>query len=230
MKKNIDQPNERILDAYLAEYKHVSASILGSEDGRRQIVNLKIAIVVASVSAATFFQSLPILYLFGALLLSLLTWIMVEETARTGIHNRYLRYILGPKIKDLLKSQDEHTFQYTQFAFDVNANTFVASALAPAKYIIGLGIAVLLCVLFVVTKNEAGLAWSEIETTMFYANVVSFSAPVLLGIISITALSIQEIYKSFRKNVLKKVDNMKVETPKGQEKKKATRREKRVRE
>jgi len=224
MKKETDQTSERILEAYLSEYKHVSSSILASEDGRRQIVNLKIAVVAASVSAATFFQSLPILYLFGALLLSFLTWIMVEETARTGIHNRYLREILGPKIKRLLKSSDENTFQYTVFAFDVNPNTTVATILAPAKYIIGLGMSVLFCLLFVITKNETKLAWSETETIIFYANIVSFSAPVLLGLFSIATLSLKEIYKSFVKNILKKQVNIERESSNLSEKKRVSRK------
>jgi hypothetical protein len=199
-----EQDDRRLLEVYLAEYKHLSSSILASEDGRRQMVNITTAVIAASVSAVTIFQNQPILYLFGALLLSLLTWIMVEETARTGIHNRYLRFVLGPKIEELLNVQNKPVLGYTVFAFDVNPSTTVATVLAPAKYIIGLGISALFFALFLVEKNSSNLAWSEIETILFYANIVSFSAPVLLGIVSIAALSLKEIKESFVKNILKK--------------------------
>jgi hypothetical protein len=204
----------RILEVYLAEYKHLSSSILASEDGRRQLVNLTTAVIAGSASALTFFQSQPILYLFGGLLLTLLTWIMIEETARTGIHNRYLRFVLGPKIERLLKSKTVPALEYTVFAFDVNPSTTVATVLAPAKYIIGLGLSILLCILFVLEKNASKVPWSEAEIVVFYANVFCIAAPVVLGIISIATLSLKEIYKSFRKNVLKKDADMEKQPPK----------------
>jgi hypothetical protein len=203
MNNRTEQEDERILEVYLAEYKHVSASILGSEDSRRHLVSAIIGVIAASVSAVTIFQSQPIFYLFGALLLSLLTWIMVEETARTGIHNRYLRLVLGPKVQKLLKSHQSHPFQYTEFAFDVNPSTTAATVLAPAKYIIGLGVSALLFVLFLVEKNTSKAPWSSLETILFYATIFSFAFPVVLGLINIIALSLREIFKSFRRNVIK---------------------------
>jgi len=200
MKNKNVQEDMKMLDVYLEEYKHVSASILGSEDGRRQTVNTIVAVVAASVSAVNIFQSQPILYLFGSLLLSLLTWIMIEETARTGIHNRYLRLVLGPKIQNLLKGFSSHPLQYTEFAFDVNPSTTAATVLAPAKYLIGLGISGLLMILFFAERGMVRANWNLYETILVYANVFSFAFPVVFGLFNIVALSLREILKSFKKN------------------------------
>lgn len=188
-KKRMEQEDPKILDVYLEEYKHISASILGSEDGRRQIVNVIIAVVGASVSAVTVFQNQPIFYLFGSLLLNLLTWLMIEETARTGIHNRYLRLVLGPKIQKLLNSYHSHPLQYTEFAFDVNPSTTTATVMAMAKYIIGLGISALFLVLFFTAKGINSTSWNQYETVLVYANIVSFAPPTILGLFNIGTLS-----------------------------------------
>jgi hypothetical protein len=104
--------------------------------------------------------------------------------------------------------------EYTVFAFDVNPGTTVATILAPAKYIIGLGLSILHCILFVLEKNTSEVAWSEAEIIVFHANVFCIAAPVVLGSISIATLRLKEIYKSFRKNVLKKDTGVEKEPPK----------------
>ena len=202
MKNNTEPQDERILEAYLSEYRHLSASILASEEGRRHIVNLKVAVIAASISAVTILQSQPLLYLFGGILLSLLTWIMMEETTRTHFHNLYLRTVLGPKIEDLLHSHEKPAFEYTHWAFNFNTSTFSASVLGNAKYLIGIGMAALFTFFFYIARNPAKVQWTTTERIMFWANVAAILIPILLGVISISTLGLKQIVKSFMKNVL----------------------------
>ena len=179
MSTNLNQ-TDLIWEAYLAEYQNVWNEILSRIDGQKQVLNLQIAVVGASVSGVAFFQAQPILYLFGALLLSLLSWVMMEQTARINAMTLYLRTILTQKIDRALPNRPEQpVLEWNLWLYSANPKHALWGLLSLVKFIIGPFIAILFCIFFAFAKQSLNQYWTNIETVLFGSNVVVILLPLL---------------------------------------------------
>jgi hypothetical protein len=181
--KNQNQADS-ILQAYLAEYQSICQEILSRIDAQKQILNLQVAVIAASVSAVTFIKTVPILYLFGALLLNLLSWVMMEQTVRMHAMGLYIRTVLTRKVDAIFPESVFPTLEWTNWVFSFNPNNIASAMLSSLKFFIGPFLAMLFCVFFTITKDVSGSPWTETETILLISNIVVFAIPVLLGIIS----------------------------------------------
>ncbi len=198
-----NKPNDskdKYIEFILEEYRFLNARTISDENGRRQIVGVQVAVVAASLSAITIFQDQPIFYLFGSLVLLLLAWISMEETARTHGHNLYLQKVIVPKINDLFKNETAPALGLDKWVFRLTPSSLAASVMGFAKYALGFGLALLFIVLFYLSKNNAGTDWTLEENILFYTNLVFFFTPMLLGLISIITIGVNEFIKSIRKS------------------------------
>jgi hypothetical protein len=172
------------LEAYLAEYENLWEEILSRIDSQKQVLNLQVAVVAASVSGVTIFQAEPILYLFGAFLLGLLFWVMIEQSVRMHAIGLYIRTVLSQKVDVILSNPDSPVLEWNTWTFRISPHNVSVAILSSAKFIVGSLLAVLFCVFFGVTKSVASNRWTGMEVTLFVTDVVILTIPIVQGSIS----------------------------------------------
>ena len=172
------------LEVYIAEYNNVWQEILKRVDTQNQILSMQLGVIAISVSGVTFFHAQPILYLLGALLLGLLSWIMMEQTARINNMMTFIRTVLATKIEAELPDSVHPVLAWPLWVDTVNAKNFLFQILSIIKFVVGPFIVVLFCVFFAVEKQSLGIAWSSNETILFIGVVIVLAIPMLIGSIS----------------------------------------------
>lgn len=173
------------LDLYIAEYNNLWQERLARVDAQKQILNLQIAVIAASVSGVAFFQEQPILYLFGALLLSLLSWMMMEQTTRINNIITYIRTVLNPKIDAIFPEDGHPILEWSTWLLKLKPANFLFELLNLVKFVVGPLLAILFCTFFAIAKQFLNMPWNQIEVILLVSSVVAFLIPLLIGLISV---------------------------------------------
>lgn len=187
-KKTAQKRQEGFLQVCLAEYTALRGEVISSLGTQRQLLSLELAVIGVAISGVTFFQAQPVLYLFAALLLSLLSWIMVEHTLKIQLIYQYFDTFLSDSLCSTLAEPVYPVWGWQTRWFSVSLRTIALAILALAKFILGFLLAISFCVLFVVAKSVGRIAWTREEIVVFAIDVIVLAIPALLGLLSVLAL------------------------------------------
>jgi uncharacterized membrane protein YiaA len=175
---------DQSLTIYLAEYESLWTEIMARFDAQKQILNLQILVIGASVSAVEVFNGEPVLYLFAAILLGLLSWIMIEQTVRNQTLNYYLQNVLTKKIKEVAKDPKLAPLEYFDWAYQTNWRNILVGIISQAKFFMGFLLAFVFIALFFAVKLSNNQLTTSSENILFIASIIVLFIPALVGVIS----------------------------------------------
>ncbi len=149
------------LQVYLTEYTALRGEVISCLDTQRQLLSLELAVIGVAVSGVTFLQAQPLLYLFGALLLGLLSWIMFEQTLKVQLFYDYFDTVLCENVGKSINKPDCKAFGWQSRWFSISLRTTFYGILSIAKFMLGFLLAISFCILFL---NYQEQCWNFLFT------------------------------------------------------------------
>lgn len=190
-RREMNKPGPEV-QVYLTEYSCLRQEVISCLETQRQLLSLELAVIGVAVSGVTFMQAQPILYLFGALLLGLLSWIMFEQTLKVQMFYEYFEKVLATHIKKLIPNGMQlPILGWQSIWFSVSLRTIFYGVLSWAKFLLGVLLASSFCILFWLYKRENSLYyrfWTSEEKILFLADISILLLPLLIGLISVSGL------------------------------------------
>ncbi|MBT3239541.1 MAG: hypothetical protein HON98_03440 [Chloroflexi bacterium] len=189
---------ELVVDIHVAEYNSMRRETELLIDVENRLVNYGVLILGGLLTVYSIFSTETYLLLIASMLLSSISWGLVETEVKIHDIGNYLRNKLIPRIQKITDEENVDKYLVFQWSFSRNRNIFrilLRGITGMGKFFVSFIPSVLLCVIFYI-ENESNITGMDpFERTIFIVSalmVVAVPSVLLLNIISNLITSLRD--------------------------------------
>ena len=180
---------ERALKAHLAEYESLRDEIIARYGIQNQLANFAIPIALGAASLfaigdPNLASQQPFLLLIASMLISGICWSMVGANMHANDIQKYIRFTLSPKIRNLIAthaSPDLQVIQWEGARLHRSGRLVVKGLVSLGRYAAAYIPSVVFIILFYSMQPPIA-KWTLAEAILFWAAIIMALTPIVAGL------------------------------------------------